>query len=297
MKKIVAVLILLGSLGLTHGAPKKLAFERDNAVYIADLDGLNEKKIAEGQSPDFSPDGSKLAYNTVQADNQPAHHQLVILDLASGKTAILKEIPSGNSNEPRFSPDGTQLLFSFDGAHDKRHLAIVNVDGSGFRDLQKAEAQPVEYWSQTWAADGKSIFTQDMENLYQLDLNAKPVKKWNLEKTFAGGSMSSSVRLDPSPDGKTLLMDVEMNEEARPGWDGPPPALWTMDLTTEKVTRLTPKSLYAYDCHWLDAPHSILFVSLKLGEEDTNVYRMSTTSQGKDKALLAKNAINPATSR
>jgi TolB protein len=297
MKKIVAFLFLVGSLGLTHGAPKKLAFERDNDVYLSDLTGRNEKKIAAGQSPDFSPDGSKLAYNTVQADNQPAQHQLVILDLASGKTTILKEIPVQNCNEPRFSPDGTQLLFSFDGPNDKRHLALVNADGSGFRDLQKGESQPVEYWSQTWAADGKSIFTQDMENLYRLDLDAKPIKKWNLEKTFAGGSMSGSVRLDVSPDGKTLLMDVEMNEEARPGWDGPPPALWTMDLATEKVKRLTPKSLYAYDCHWLDAPNSILFVSIKPGAEDTDVYRMSTTSQGKDKALLAKDAINPGTSR
>jgi Tol biopolymer transport system component len=92
-------------------------------------------------------------------------------------------------------------------------------------------------------------------------------------------------------------MDVEMNEKERKGWDGPPAAIWTLDLATEKVTRLTPKTLYAWDCHWLDAPDSILFVSQGAGEKEASIYRMSTTGQGKDRKLLIKNARIPGTSR
>lgn len=38
--------------------------------------------------------------------------------------------------------------------------------------------------------------------------------------------MSGDIRLDASPDGKSLLMDVEMDEKARKDWDGPPPSVW-----------------------------------------------------------------------
>lgn len=295
MKKLAAILLLVGSLGLAHAAPKKIAFERDSDVFIANIDGTGVKKIARGQSPDFSPDGSMLVYNTVQADGKPSFRQIAVLDLATGKTTmIVKDIPSTNVMEATFSPDGKQLLFCYY-ANDDRHLGIINIDGSGFRDVQKSEPKHMDYWSEVWAADGKSIFAQDMESLYQIDLDAKVLHKWPTTQLAPGGSMSGDVRLDPSPDGKLLLMDIEMNERARKGWDGPPPAIWTMDLATQKMTRLTPKALYAYDSHWLDAPNSILFVSIKAGEEDTNLYRMSTT--GKGKVLLAKGAINPSTSR
>ncbi len=88
-----------------------------------------------------------------------------------------------------------------------------------------------------------------------------------------------------------------MNEESdRQDWDGPLPAIWALDLATEKVTRLTPKSLYAWDCQWLDADN-VLFVSQAADEKEPSVYRMSVTGQGKDRKRLAENARLPRASR
>jgi TolB protein len=300
MKPIIAffliVLVCSGISAAQDHPARKLTFERDSTIWIANIDGSEAKKIAIGQSPDLSPDGTKLAYNTVQDAGQPAHRQICVVDLATGKSSIFKDIPSDNSMEPIWSPDGTQLLFVYY-ANDDRRLGIVNADGSGFRYLQESEPKHQTYRSQTWAADGKSIFAQDMINLYRLDLNAGVLKKWEVEKLVPRGGMSGDIRLDASPDGKTLLMDVEMDEDARKDWDGPPPSIWTLDLATEKVTRLTPKSLYAWDCHWLEAPDSILFISEKPGEEITSIYRMSTGKMGADRKLLVRNAIEPDTSR
>ena len=98
-------------------------------------------------------------------------------------------------------------------------------------------------------------------------------------------------------DGKTLLMDIAMNEESdRKDWDGPLPAIWALDLATEKAKRLTPKSLYAWDCSWLNAD-SILFVGQMAGEKESSIYRMSVTGHGKDAKRLVKNARTPSTSR
>jgi len=299
MKKTISFFLATAacsSLLLAENHPaQKLTFERNDAVWIAHLDGTSPKKIADGQSPDLSPDGTKLAYNTVQAVGQPAHRQIAIADLATGQSTLLKDIPSDNCMEPRWSPDGQRLLFDFY-VNDERRIGIVQADGTRFRYVQESEPKHQNYWASAWAADGQSFFAEDMENLYRLDLDAKVLKKWSIGKLVPNGSMSGDVRLDASPDGKLLLMDVEMDEKERKDWDGPPPSIWVLDLTSEKVTRLTPKTLYAWDCHWLDAPNSILLVSQNPGEENPSIYRMSTTGQGKDRKLLIKDARTPGAS-
>ena len=285
--------LFLASAAWAAGAPHKLAYEQKDAVWVANIDGTGAKKIAAGQSPDLSPDGTKLAFNTVQAIGQPSHRQIAVADLATKKITILKDIPSDNCMDAAWSPDGKQILFDYYTKNNAgRRTGIVNADGTGFRDVQKSEPKYKSYWAATWAADGRSIFAEDMEYLYQLDLDAKVLKKWKIEELVPKGSMSGDTRLHASADGRTLLMDVEMDEKARAGWDGPPDAIWTLDLATGKVTRLTPKALYAWDCHWLTAD-SILFVSENPGEETPCIHRMSLAGEGKDRKLLVKDATLP----
>lgn len=299
MKKII--LIFLAAIACSYPAPaqdhpaRTLTYERDDAVWIANIDGTAPQKIAAGQCPELSPDGTRLAYNTVQKAGQPAHRQIAVTELATGKTEIFKGIPGDNCMEPRWSPDGKRLLFDYY-TNNERRIGLVNADGSGFRYVQESEPEHRSYWAATWAADGRSFFAEDMENLYLLDLDAKILKKWAVEKLISHGGMSGDVRMDASPDGKTLLMDVEMDEKERKGWDGPPASIWMLDLATEKATRLTPKSLYGWDCHWLDADN-ILFVSRAANEKTPSIYRMSLNGQGKDRKLLVKDARLPGTWR
>ena len=275
---------------------RKLAFEKDDAVWISNMDGTEPKKIAAGQSPELSPEGSRLAYNTVQDIGQPAHRQLAVVDLATGQTSILKDIPSNNCMEPRWSPDGKRLLFDCY-IDNERLTGVVNADGTGFQRIPESGPTHQNFWAATWAADGQSYFVEDMQYLFRLGLDGKVLNKWAVEKIVPRGGMSGNVRLDASPDGRTLLMDVEMDEKERKGWEGPPASIWTFDLATEKATRLTPKSLYAWDCHWLDAPDSILFISQGAGEKFPSIYRMSAAGQGKDRKLLIKNARTPSASK
>ena len=298
MKEIFAFVLFTASfisIGFAADAPQKLAYEQKDSVWVANIDGTGAKKIADGQSPDISTDGSKLVFNTVQATGQPAHRQIAVADLASGNVTILKDVPSTNCMEAMWSPDGTQILFYYYENGDRR-IGVINADGTGFRSVQKSEPKHVTYWSGAWAADGKSFYCQDMANLYQLDLDAKVLKKWDVEKIVPRGGMSGDVRLDVSPDGKTLLMDIEMDEKERKGWEGPPSAIWAMDLATEKVKRLTPKALYGWDSHWLDGDN-IVFISQAAGEKAQPIYRMSVTGNGKDKKKLVEEGRLPSVSR
>ena len=70
---------------------RQIAFERDQAVWIANLDGTGEKKIADGVFPAISPDGTRVAFNTTEktSDTTYARH-IAVVDVATGKIDVSK---------------------------------------------------------------------------------------------------------------------------------------------------------------------------------------------------------------
>src|SRR5882724_64871 len=98
----VCVFFLLAFAALAVDSQRKIAFERGDNVWVANLDGSDAKKIAAGSLPNISPDATRLAFNTNE-DSQtrpgPERH-IAIADLASGKLTILRDIPSDNCFGP-----------------------------------------------------------------------------------------------------------------------------------------------------------------------------------------------------
>jgi TolB protein len=84
-----------------------------------------------------------------------------------------------------------------------------------------------------------------MTNIYQIGLDGAVRAQWKISKIVPKGDMSGDGRIDVSPEGKRLLVSIDMGEESgRKDWDGPLPALWTFDLLSQKATRLTPKKTF-----------------------------------------------------
>ena len=134
------IFFCLGITALAAGSERKIAFERGNRVWIADLDGKAAKKITAGALPDISPDRSRLAFNTDEDSKTrpgPERH-IAVADLASGKITIFKDIPSDNCFGPVWSPDGSKIAFPIM-AEKEWQLGLVNADGSGFRFVKNAE--------------------------------------------------------------------------------------------------------------------------------------------------------------
>jgi len=152
----------------------------------------------------------------------------------------------------------------------------------------------VTRYSPIWARDGKSVFCEDMSNIYQIGLDGKVRTQWKIDKIVPDGDMSGDGRLDVSPDGKRLLLSIDMGEESgRKNWDEPVPALWTFDVQSKKATRLTPEKLFGWDAVWLDNDN-ILFLSRDADENEDSIYRMSI--DGKNLKRLIKNARFPSVS-
>jgi TolB protein len=286
--------LILASLTASAAEPvQKICFERDNVIFVANADGKNPKKVAKGDLPQISPDGAAVAFTTDEpSDKLPVRH-IAVADIASGKVTLLKDVPSNNSFGPAWSPDGKALLFSILKG-EFWELGLVNADGTGFRVVKSAKNDNESCHEPCWAADGKSFFCHDLEAIYRCDLDGKVLKKWAIHDIVENGDMSSNCRLSVSPDGQSLLMDAEMNEDHhRKTWDGPPPALWLLKLDAPKATRLTKKDFFGWDAAWI-SNDEFLFLSQSPKEETPSIYRGSI--KGGDYKLIAKNARTPSAS-
>jgi TolB protein len=295
MKKIILRAFVLTSFGITaFAADRHIAFERDNAVYIANPDGTNEKKVADGILSAISPDGTRVAFNTVEKTSDTTYvRHMAVVEVATDKMNIFKDVPSDNSYYPTWRADGKQILFTTR-PHEVWDLVVINSDGTNFHVLKPGVQNEVTRYSPVWARDGQSVFCEDMANVYQLGLDGAVRGQWKIDKIVPKGDMSGDGRIDVSPDGKRLLLSIDMDEESgRKDWDGPLPALWAFDLQSQKATRLTPKKLFGWDGVWLDNGN-ILFLSRAAAEKDGSIYRMSV--DGKNLRRLIKNARFPSVS-
>jgi TolB protein len=296
MKRIAFFLFVCIALStLTSGAQRKIAYEHRGNIFVADIDGTHQKKIADGALPEISPDGTRVAFNTSEDSKTrpgPERH-IAVAEVANEKVTFLKDIPSDNCFGPVWSPDGSKLAFAIM-TEKEWHLGLVNADGSGFRFVKNAGLKSEAFGAPEWARDGKSIFCHDLDNIYQVDLDGNILKKWELSQILTDASMNGGDRLSVSPDDKVLLMDVDCGaEHERKNWDGPQPAIEKLDVVSEKAARVTGKNDFVWDPFWL-SNDEFLCILQKENENEPSIYRMSLN--GKSMKLLVKHARTPSVS-
>src|SRR5881296_1436579 len=132
VRTILLLFALAASPASVFCGDRHIAFERDQAVWIANLDGTGEKKIADGIFPAISPDGTRVAFNTVEKTSDTTYiRHIAVTDVATGKTTVAKDVPSDNSYYPSWTADGKQILFTTR-PHEVWDLAAINSNGTNF---------------------------------------------------------------------------------------------------------------------------------------------------------------------
>ena len=289
---VILATVLLGNSGF-GAEPRRIAFERGRDIWVVNLDGSDAKKITRGNQPDISPDGTKVAFH-VDVEGSANRH-IAIADMATKRVTIFtKEIPSANCQGAVWSPDRSKILFNLYDAQEW-FIGLVNPDGTGFRYLKRAPGGPNPMWSACWAPDGDNIYAQNLDEISKRNLEGNLLKSWEIQKVIPSAGMTSASHMSVSPDGNSLLLDMEVTDEEvnRKDWDGPPPSIWKLDLTSEKAVRLTPKGLFGWYGIWL-GNDEILFVSQAANEKQPSLWRMD--SKGENRKLVVKNADRPSVS-
>lgn len=292
-KRALSLIGVLASSALAFGAERRIAFERNDAIYVANADATVVRKLVDGIFPAVSPDGTRIAFTSVERTGATSTRHIAVAEIATGQKQVFKDVPSDNSYYPVWSPDGRWLVFILR-QDELWHLGMIKPDGTTFNFVKKGTSNEPKLYTPCWARDGLSIFCQDTTYIYRLGLDGLLLSKWNIEKAIPNGEMSGDSRMDVSPDGKRLLLSIDMTEEQdRRDWDGPLPALWTMEIETHKAVRITPRALFGWDGCWFDN-QNILFLSQNAGEKSASIYRMSINR--KNLKRLIKDARMPSVS-
>jgi Tol biopolymer transport system component len=121
----------------------------ENAIYRANLDGTDIRRLTDGGSADqwprWSPDGQRIAFSRYSEFDAP---QVFIMDADGGNQRALT--PPGEGYHARWSPDGSQLLF--ENLQSVWRLWTMGSDGANPRPLSEA----IDYFGDEaeWSPDG-----------------------------------------------------------------------------------------------------------------------------------------------
>ena len=202
---------------------KRLAFDSDrtdptpndavhvNDVFVMEPDGTGVKKLTDskGVSGDaaWSPNGSLIAFDADRG-NRKGFSAIYVMQANGRKVRnVTTPRPPLSDHKPRFSPDGTHLVFSrARGTADNAPAALftVRLDGTG---LHRLTSYSLHVDDSDWSPNGKWIVVDAYPNphaygdIYVIDATGgRPV---NLTQNPAGKAGSA----DPvwSPDGSKIL--------------------------------------------------------------------------------------------
>jgi len=225
---------------------KKLAIEVSgeflhNDIYVMDPASSKPRRLVEGLSPAWSPDGHKIAYGTrdggrfgqiyvINADGSARKQLTKVKDgacfpdwspdgekiaytagLGSRSYTIWVMGKDGENGKSvaegvgaRWSPDGTRLAFLRNPKKrgEKGSIWVVNVDGTGERKVGDEDSPA---WELTWYPDGSSIaFASKRDNkwaIFRINLDGTGLK------AIASDARASVFSPLFSPDGLQLIAD------------------------------------------------------------------------------------------
>jgi hypothetical protein len=199
--------------GVPQGAAIDLSFDTETArqVFIIDLDVAAEN--TEGGSgiiqitnddatynyPTFSSDCSRVAVVRDDANSANAGADIYIIDVATRTlSAVTTDLTTFVETTPRWSPDGTQVIFAAASANDPANhdIVLVNADGSGVPSV--LARTPADDILPVISPDGQYLaYSSNQENVYNIYISPLfDEQVWQLtnadDDVFVGGWMQDN---------------------------------------------------------------------------------------------------------
>jgi Tol biopolymer transport system component len=147
----------------------------DEALYVMNADGSGLRVLLSGPPgasaswPDWSPDGSRIAYTAVRGDTSA----ISVVNADGSNEVRISTPPAPNRDvRPRWSPDGKRIAFTrwwFSSSDNTpgalSQTLVMNADGSNVTQLINDSLWP---WYPAWSPDGTSlvVFSRFYDGLF-----------------------------------------------------------------------------------------------------------------------------------
>src|SRR5439155_643606 len=160
-----------------------------DAVWITNIDGTGEKKIADGNFPAISPDGTRVAFNTVEKTSDTTYvRHIAAVEVATSKVNVFKDVPGGSSYYPSWSSDGKHILFGIEmGEEANRRNWDGPVPALWSFDLHSQHAVRITPkrlfgWDGVWIDNANVLFLsqaagEKSASIYRMSINGKNLKR------------------------------------------------------------------------------------------------------------------------
>ncbi|HEU5347946.1 MAG TPA: S9 family peptidase [Ktedonobacterales bacterium] len=235
-------------------------YEYRRAIWVAPVEGGEPRRLTAGpndHTPRWSPDGRSLAFVRSPARPIPPHTkaehdagagegQIWMLPMEGGEPIQLTKMRYG-ADTPTWSPDSKTILFAAKAGEPEE----PEVEESAIGDEAKHLPRVRTITRLLHKLDGVGYIYEHRTQLFTIPATGGEPRQLTDGDYDAGDP-------DWSPDGKTIVFASDRTDER---WKWPGPSIWTLNLASDALTRMTDEALSCHAPKWSPDGKTIAFLS------------------------------------
>lgn len=266
-------LLFAGALAKAVPVAGEIAYPGNGKVYLIDADGTDRRVLISGGSRfsvdhwggiAWSRDGSQIAFTVGNHQAGYSYGMRLRMYVAAGdgsNVRPLKGAPVGSFN-PTWSPDGSQIAFAIRDEYETS-IAVVGIDGKGFRKLASSTNEVNFHWVPDWSPDGSWILFEIRSSGLRSRLMAVRPDGTGLHQLAAFNNANHCICADWSPDGARIAYQAPGTP---PRYDYP--EIWVMNADGGDRVQLTRNRARDENPDWSPDGRRIAFYSERTGNAE-----------------------------